>query len=122
MSLRDAAERTAERARRAVARIRRLIQMRIRRLAARARADRNLAHRHETVVAILVITLFWAAMFGAAMIGADRQDAALAAERQELEAERVRVAHELRAEHPPGIWRRWCVDGENWSTVRQRCE
>lgn len=108
---------------RAVARIRRLIQMRIRRLAARARADRELAHRHETVAAILVITLFWVAMFGAAIIGADRQDAALAAEHQALEAERIADGHAMRShwgEFPNASRCGWnCIgriptQGETW--------
>lgn len=81
----------------------RLLQMRIRRLAARARADRELPERQRTILASLWIAASFVALVGAAIEGDERQQRALAAEQAELQAELMAEGHRERsswADHP----------------------
>lgn len=73
----------------------------------------------EGFVACLILT---AGMGWAWTIGEERQERALAEEQAEIEQEHVRVAHEQReAAGNLNVWRRICIDGENWSSSQQRC-
>lgn len=90
--------------------------------ARRARADRNLAERHQMITMTLVFAILWMAAGWLAIRGDERQQARLAEEHTEIRAQELRIKHELRASHPPNIWQRWCEDGLNWSPTRQRCE
>lgn len=50
----------------------------------------------------------------AAMCGDARQQARILEDREREIQDRIRVRHELRAEHPARIWTRICVDGLNY--------
>jgi hypothetical protein len=92
-------------------------------VARRARADRDLPTRHATIrdfllAAMLISLLLW----GDAMVDwltPGRIDRHIA-HQVEVPPAPERSYMATRDEHPAGVWRRVCPDGENW--IAQSCQ
>jgi hypothetical protein len=73
----------------------------------------------DWITATVAMILVFFCISYAWIIGDDRQQQYLEQHYEELRIEREHM--QRRELHPPEIWQRICIDGQNWNPATQEC-